>query len=486
LIFSSVNLKVAFSYNQDKLTSLFSDIDKEITTEAKNADCRIENGKVVITAEQIGKEIDLKQLKNNFVNVTSNLVEDRLVRLPVNTIKPELNADLWQIAKNQGETVLGQELVLNYENKNITISKDKISSWIEFAAYEKKDNLVGKVIINQERIKAYVKSIASQINQEAKDAKLSISSGKVSAFQLSQNGYTLNQDQTVSLITDSLVGKIAGVSTDETTSSLSSTLTLPVDTKKPEISSDNIENLGIKELVGSATTTYAKSPNNRKHNIKVGAEKFQGVIIKPGEEFSFLKALGRVTTEQGFLSELVIKEDHTEPEVGGGLCQVSTTMFRAALSTGLPITERTNHKYRVSYYEPPVGLDATVYEPSPDLKFKNDTQNYILVQTSTTDNSVTFEFYGTKDGRVATVSDPETYDAVEPGPTKYIDDTSLAEGEEIYVEKAHAGIKAKVNYTVKKGDQVINQQTFYSKYVAWPAVIKRNPNTQPTEENNQQ
>jgi vancomycin resistance protein YoaR len=180
---------------------------------------------------------------------------------------------------------------------------------------------------------------------------------------------------------------------------------LATDTIAPELSKDNIDELGIKEKIGTGESDFSGSTKNRKYNIEVATSRFHGLIIKPGEEFSFVKNLGEVDGDHGYKKELVIKKNTTVPEFGGGICQVSTTTFRAALNTGLEITERHNHAYPVSYYNPP-GLDATIYIPSPDLKFINDTENNILIQTRIEGTKLFFDFYGTSDGRQVELEGP--------------------------------------------------------------------------------
>jgi len=137
---------------------------------------------------------------------------------------------------------------------------------------------------------------------------------------------------------------------------------------QPEVTTENIDNLGITALLGAGESNFYGSPRNRRHNIAVGSARFNGVLIGPNEEFSFNKVLGKVGPQAGYLPELVIKKNKTVPEYGGGLCQVSTTAFRAALNSGLKITERVPHAYPVRYYNPQ-GTDATIYPPHPDLRF---------------------------------------------------------------------------------------------------------------------
>ncbi len=195
-------------------------------------------------------------------------------------------------------------------------------------------------------------------------------------------------------------------------------LDLIFSTSSPKTRLSGTNNLGINELIATGVSNFKGSPSNRRHNIKVGVQKFKGLIIKKGEEFSFNKYLGPVEEEQGFLPELVIKKTGTVPELGGGLCQVSSTTFRAAMEAGLPITQRKNHAYAVQYYSPQ-GTDATIYPGIVDLKFKNDTPGAILVWPHfEAGDTLIFDFYGSKDNRVVTLEKPRQYDRKPDGSLK--------------------------------------------------------------------
>lgn len=182
---------------------------------------------------------------------------------------------------------------------------------------------------------------------------------------------------------------------------------------------EELEKYDMGELLGEGVSNFRGSPKNRISNIKTGASKFNGVLIKPGEEFSFINALGNVDASTGYLPELVIKPNETIPEYGGGLCQVSTTMFRAALNAGLKITSRFNHAYAVQYYSP-IGLDATVYIPKPDFMFVNDTPNYIFVRTRVEGAQLFFDFYGKSDGRTTKIIGPKVLEKNSDGSMKTV------------------------------------------------------------------
>ncbi|HLC63987.1 MAG TPA: VanW family protein, partial [Patescibacteria group bacterium] len=182
--------------------------------------------------------------------------------------------------------------------------------------------------------------------------------------------------------------------------------------------------------------------------------------------------------ETGYLPELVIKGDETIPEYGGGLCQIGTTVFRAALASGLPIVERRNHSYRVVYYEP-AGKDATIYDPKPDFKSTNDTSQNILIQTRIEGDNLYFDFWGTADGRIAEQSDSTIYNIKPPGETINIETDKLAPGEKQCTESAHAGADAYFDYKVTYPDGTVQEERFTSHYIPWPAkcLVGKQPTT---------
>ncbi len=194
-------------------------------------------------------------------------------------------------------------------------------------------------------------------------------------------------------------------------------MTLPVLESQPAVRLSDLNTFGIKELVAVGESDFSSSSKNRITNVIVGSSKYNGLIIQPGEEFSFNKYLGDIDAAHGFTPEQVIKASGIELEFGGGLCQVSTTMFRAAMNAGLPITQRRNHSFAVHYYSPQ-GTDATIYPGASDLKFINDYKTPILVRTYVKSPHVYFEMYGAKDGRQITFDGPIQFDKKPDGSMK--------------------------------------------------------------------
>jgi len=344
-------------------------------------------------------------------------------------------------------------LTLTYQAKEWIITNKIFKDWLIFV----KNGEEIKPAFDKNLVEAYLQdTIAKDIGRPALDAKFEIKNGKVLEFQGSQDGLALEP------------AKTAGKINQEFIEAGNDKIEIIISETKSKITTGSVNDLGITEIIGIGQSNFKGSPKNRIHNIKVGADTLNGLLIKPGETFSLTSVLAPVDASQGYLPELVIKGDRTLPEYGGGLCQVATTVFRSALASGLPIVERTNHTYRVIYYEP-AGTDATIYMPKPDLSFTNDTGNYILIQSRMEGDDLYFDFWGTKDGRIIEQSDPTIYNIKPAGPPIYIETENLQPGEKNCIEKvAHAGADAYFDYKITYPDGRIEQEKFTSHYVPWP------------------
>jgi len=360
-------------------------------------------------------------------------------------------------------------LALGETEKTWIIKQDEIRDYLEFQIIQ--NNVTAG--LNREKMEEYLKKIAEEIDTAPQNAKFTIENGVVKEFQLHQGGKKLNIEASYNLINNYLINfdetKIPTACSKNPAPDKKEIIQMIVTITAPQIPIGTINNLGIQELVGTGTSDFSGSPVNRRHNIKIGAAKLNGVLIAPGEEFSLNKALGSIDGSTGYLPELVIKGNKTIPEYGGGLCQIGTTAFRVALDAGVPITERRPHSYRVTYYEP-AGMDATIYSPSPDLKFINDTPAYLLLQTKIDGNDLTFELWGTPDGRKVEITKPKIYNFVSPGPTKIVETTDLAPGVKKCTERAHTGADAEFDRTITFKDGEIKTETWTSHYVPWSAV----------------
>jgi vancomycin resistance protein YoaR len=267
-----------------------------------------------------------------------------------------------------------------------------------------------KIVFEQpveETVSRYVSALATEVNREPSNPVFGEAPDKtVTLIEPGVVGLRLREPEAASAIRDAVM-------------SGSDTVRLPVETAPPSLGSTDPDELGIRELIAEATTDFRGSPKNRVWNIRHALERFQGFIIAPDEEFSFVTVLGEVDEEHGYLPELVIKNNKTEPEYGGGICQVSTTVFQTAIHSGMKITARRNHAYPVSYYKP-YGMDATVYVPLPDLRFFNNTPGHVLIVPSIEETRLTVRFYGTSDGRTVEIDGPHILESNPDGSMKTV------------------------------------------------------------------
>ncbi|HYF05337.1 MAG TPA: VanW family protein [Patescibacteria group bacterium] len=255
------------------------------------------------------------------------------------------------------------------------------------------------------RIYEWVKRQAADINQKPVSAELEIKDGKAVKFVNSSTGVEVD-------VLDSTLKTAAALEKGGTEA------VLVVRTTQPEKTLAQTNNLGIRELVSVGTSSFAGSPANRIHNVKLGVSHISGVIVPPGATFSFNDNVGEISATTGYKEALVIKRTGTVPEAGGGMCQVSSTVFRGVMNGGMKVTTRRNHAYSVQYYNPP-GTDATTYNPTQDFKFVNDTPGSLLIWAEyPTKSTLVFKFYGTKDDRVVKVNTPISYDKKPDGSLK--------------------------------------------------------------------
>lgn len=259
---------------------------------------------------------------------------------------------------------------------------------------------------------------------------------------------------------------------------------IPIKMIEPElIVSPDLQELGITEIVGVGHTSFYGSPANRVHNIKVGSEKFNGDLIAPDEVYSFNTNLGAVDASTGFRKELVIKPEGTIPEYGGGICQVSTTLYRAILFSDLSIAERHNHSYAVGYYSQVMGhgLDATIYLGGPDLQFVNDTGHHLLMQFYVKDDYELYViFYGTQKDFEVEFEGPYISGHYNPGPTQYIESATMAPGQTKQVEKPHTGFNVVWYKHITYADGTKETEEIFTKYKAVPRKILVAPGETPT------
>ncbi len=345
-------------------------------------------------------------------------------------------------------------------------------------SYLENEGWAGAVIEGNETFDAFLESMANDIEIEAQNARFEIQGTRVEEFSPSREGRALDLALTRERLLDEIRtrgGACLHESEPPQWCNNPPAIDIAVTVTEPSITTREVNDLGIGEILGVGTSNFKGSPANRVKNIRHGVNKLNGILIKPDEEFSLLTALRPFTIEDGYLPELVIKGDEIKPEVGGGLCQIGSTTFRAAMNSGLLVTERRNHSLVVRYYNDPAngnpGTDATIYDPAPDFKFINDTGNYILFTTSMNDatGDLRFTLWGTNDGRKGYYSAPVVHKWLPQGEAETRYTADLAPGVR-QCQGGHPGASASFVYTVERPGQEVKQTTYESYYRPLPVI----------------
>lgn len=375
------------------------------------------------------------------------------------TITPLSEEELGQ-AEQRLQRLWGKTLTLTVSElePNIVIPAREFFAWLALPAGFQSEAL-------REQLHAWDEST----KLEPVDAEFVRGEGnRLEKFQPHRNGRTLNQEE--------LEGALFAALLDlETSDEKTTTVSMPFIETEPTVTLADTNNLGIQEQIGLGTSTYHGSIANRVYNVNLTSDRIGAVLIAPGEEFSFANTVGDISGASGYKSAYVIRNGRTELGDGGGVCQVSTTIFRAVLDAGLPITRWKNHSYRVGYYEQneKPGFDATIYAPSVDFRFTNDTGHYmVLVPYNDSDSQfLRVELWGTNDGRESHIENYSLTNVRSAPPPLYQDDPSLPTGTRRQVDWAAPGATASFDYTVTKNGETVYEKTFRSVYRPWQAVF---------------
>lgn len=449
------NIRTKPVINEDKIDEMLSSYFPEINQNGKEPQLVFEGNKVSVLPEEAGVSLDIAAMRTQMEDQIS-LNRNGIIDLKLINVNPTLTKDLVEKHLDQVQILMDKKVMtLTHDDKKWEIPVERFKPSLQFII---RDGVI-ELTLKSENIDKLLSFIAEQVNVPPKDAVMEVVDNRVTNFIPSEEGLELKVDQTLANIENDIIK--GGKDTTEAV----------VDVAKPKVEVKDINNLGISELLGTGESNYSGSPKNRIINIAVGAKAVDGSIVAPGEEFSLLKVLGEVDGEHGYKQELVIKDNKTIPEYGGGLCQIGTTTFRGALQAGVKITMRANHSYRVGYYEP-AGTDATIYSPAPDFKFINDTPGHILIRTinDPKKSMLYFQFWGTSDGRSIELSKPVISGIVPPPPGKLIETLDLKPGVKRCTESAHNGANASFTETITLTDGSKNEIVYKSHYKPWQSV----------------
>lgn len=477
-------------FDQSQAQAALDQIAAEINRPVQDATLQLRGTNVITTTSQIGRQLDTGATLATVRDVVLNMSTGAEIPLVVRESSPRL-PDVEAAAERLRAAVAGP-LTLYIETPASgdpgpwEASADFVGGLLSVSESAGDDGVVHyEVGVNPEPLRAFLQGLADQLRVEPQNARFVFNdqSRTLEVIRESVNGRELDIDGSVARFQEAMFRRE------------NRRVPLTFKVVVPTVNSNSTaQELGITEEVARATTFFYGSTGERRTNIQVAAARFHGLVVAPGEEFSFNEHLGDVSPETGFETGLVIYGNRTIQGVGGGVCQVSTTVFQAAFFSGFPITERYPHGYRVGYYErgatvangqtyrAGVGLDATVFSPYVDLKFVNDTPYHLLMEAyfNPTEQSLTFKFYSTGVGRMVTVTEPVLSNPVRHGPAVYTESETLRSGQQRQIDSAVDGVDVMVLRTVtQEGRTVVADEELFSHYLPWSTQIMVAPGEAP-------
>ncbi len=474
---TGANIPPVIIFDQRVAYQYLSQISSQIDQPMVEAGLSLEGTNVVATPGQIGRELKIDATLI-YLGAQLQTFSDGEVPLVVQEIQPQI-LDVSAQA-NVARQILSQPLTLTLPN---AAESDPgpfvydVQVLAQMLGVQRVDNGV-QVVLSRGGLHEILDPLKTRTDRLPKNAKFVFNdeTRQLDAMEDSQTGLVMDVDASITAINDALLRG-------------EHTVPLVVAVAQPQISSTTTgAELGITELIQSQTSYFYGSSEERIQNIQAAAARFHGVLVAPGEIFSMGETMGDVSLENGFAEALIIYGGRTIKGVGGGVCQVSTTLFRTVFNAGFPVIERYSHAYRVSYYEQTAsgsvdprlaGLDATVYFPLVDFKFKNDSPYWILMETYVNPGArtLTWKFYSTSDGRSVTWDTTGPSNVVSaPAPLFEVND-ELRKNEMKQVDWAANGADVTVTRTVTRDGAVYFQDEFSTHYEPWQAICEYGPDS---------
>ena len=474
--FSGESMAAALAFDENVALNYLLRLAPTINRERQDASLTIDGTDVQVHAGASGRKLDIPA---TLVRLTATMLAFPDVS-EIDLVIDESPPRFWNVdeAALQVDAALSAPLQLvatDAKGRLIgpwTVTAEQIRSLLSVTLRD--DDGRGKryhAALNTEAIATFLRSLAPSLIIIPQDGTYDFDpqSGQLLALSPSTGGRELNVEKTIAGLREAVFDR---------------------DARRVPMVFDDIQaryhdqvsaaELGITELVAQSTTYYWGSWQNRRTNIAVGAGKLDGVIIAPGEEFSFNLHLGDITPEAGFVDGAVIFGGSTVTGIGGGICQVSTTMFRAAFSGGYAITERNSHGYRVGYYEyagAGPGLDAAIWQPTSDFRFQNNTPYHLLIESEfmSAKDALQFRIYSTRHWTTV-VETPIIRDVVEAPSQRFVEAGDLLPGQVRQVEYAVSGADVWVYRNVyDTGGSLVKRDQAYTHYLPWRAVFEVAP-----------
>ena len=447
----------------------------EVEQPALDARLVLHGTTVEVMPGTVGRQVLVAETLQEMLAALQDLNPDT-VALRTRTLEPSLRDDAAFAAQDQIATILAGPVTFMIDKRPFVWSLDDL---VHLIRVERVSDPAGdRLEVQIDRDLAMERIIALGDATEVKGTypRLNWNVGKLEIFQEGKPGRRIDEEQTLAAVLD-VLNKPAD----------QRTITVKFREIPPPVTADNLDQLGITTLLGVGRSDFTGSAPYRITNIQAGMRLLHGILIAPGEEFSFNQTIGRIDSSNGFVEGYAIVQNRTQLEWGGGICQDSTTVFRAAFWAGLPITERWGHSFYISWYDRYAfgpygdgpGMDATIFTGGPDLKFLNDTGGWILMQTlvDTRRNLAEVRLYGPETGRKVLLEGPVITNRTPP-PTEpvYVAVPERPVGQPRQSDKARGGMDIHFTRIVLGPDgKEIERREFVTRFKPWPDIFEYNP-----------
>jgi vancomycin resistance protein YoaR len=457
------------------LNAWFDKVDTEINQFAIDATLVVSGTNVSISPEATGTVVD-REAATQLILQTMRDLTPHSGELPTMVDHPTVvTADL-EPSRAQLANSLGSHIRVDFGNNSWRIEPETMAQYLVVSQSVVDGKAKVDIAVDEDALSKYLRQeFASEVNRAPVNATVGWKDGTgLIATSESSDGTTMKPGEFAAAVAASFLGDHERVD-------------IPVIVTKPQIDQDNLETLKIDGLIGRGESNYDGSSDSRATNIGVGVQLLNGTMIGPGEEFSFNGAIGEITEDKGYVESSVVQAERVGKDIGGGICQVSTTVFRAALKSGMTISEWNPHTYRISNYEYDgwnPGFDASILQPDGvdpeywgDLKFVNNTDGYILIQSWTDYPYVVVEVYGHDDGRTVEIYDEYVSDPIPaPDSASEVVDEDLPPGSWEVSEYALEGLEASFMYKVTGEDgSIIAEKYFYTYFKERGVLYKVSP-----------
>jgi vancomycin resistance protein YoaR len=471
-------------FDEGKLDAAVAEIAGAINQPAVDAALHYDGSSVSYLPGQIGRSLDVADLRQRLVTPVADLRSAR-IELLVHRLRPRI--DDTSVVAGQIEQIIGspmnfylQEPLDGVDLDRVTLPSDELTRWLRLEMVEDGNGQSHyDAFVDENAVRYWLSQFADQLYRAPENARFYFDdpTHQLILVEPHVNGRSLDVEATLARFKEQVK---------------TSNRSLPFILQEivPVVHSGaTAQELGINELISQSTTWFRGSSAERKHNIARSASQFYGIVIAPGEVFSFNHYLGEISEEAGYETGLIIWGGRTIEGVGGGVCQVSTTVYQAAFWAGFPMEERWAHGYRVRYYDDGegAGMDAAIFSPLIDLRFINDTPHYLLIENYFNEQtqSLTFKFYSTSTGRTVIKEGPEVTNVIPAKPDVWEFNADLPAGKIEQVDWAVEGSDVTVWRTVIRADGFVleNKRPYFSRYIPWQNVYQYGPEVRPPNQN---